>query len=76
MPLELTVQGFHTAHRLVLPMAIHCEGESYTQDGPVTDSVKRSVVLWYGVSSTVVWQGHEWFPGRPARVRELAETGY
>lgn len=76
LPSEFTIQRFLATHRLVLPALIYCEGQSYTQAGPIADTVKPSLVLWYGTSSVVLWQSREWLPGRAARLRELAETGY
>jgi hypothetical protein len=76
LPAELTTQRFVATHRVILPALIYCEGQSYTKAGPIADTIKPSLVLWYGISSAVLWQNKEWLPGRSARLRELAETGY
>jgi hypothetical protein len=76
LPPELLIEGFETTHRLTLPLLVYCEGQSFTRSGPIADTVKPSLVLWYGVSATVLWQSKEWLPGRRSRIRQLAETGY
>ncbi len=76
LPPELEVVGFVGSHRIALPFVLYYEGQSYTRRGAIADTVKPSLVLWYGFSAAVVWQNKEWFPGRPSRLRQLAETGY
>lgn len=76
LPSELAIQRFLATHRVVLPALIYCEGQSYTHAGPIADTVKPSLVFWYGASSVVLWQSKEWLPGRSTRLRQLAETGY
>ena len=76
MPPELTVERFVALHHVTFPLLLYYEGQSYTRNGPIADTVKPSLVVWYGVSATVVWQSKEWFPGRSSRIRQLAETGY
>ena len=76
MPPELTIERFVAFRRVTLPLLLYVEGQSYNRNGPIADTVKPSLVVWYGVSAVVVWQNKEWFPGRPSRIRRLAETGY
>ncbi len=76
MPPELTVERFVPFHRVTLPFLLYYEGQSYTRKGPIADTVKPSLVAWYGISATVLWQGKEWFPGRRFRMRQVAETGH
>jgi hypothetical protein len=76
LPPEMVIERFEMSHRVTLPLLLYCEGQSSTRSGYIADTVKPSLVLWYGLSATVVWQSKEWFPGRPSRIRQLAETGY
>jgi hypothetical protein len=70
------IDGFVTYRRIPLPAIWYYEGCSRTADGPVSDHVRTSLVVWYATGATVVWEDKEWFPGRPARLRRLADTGY
>jgi hypothetical protein len=76
LPSELVIERFETTHWVALPLLVYCEGQSYTRNGPVADTIKPSLVLWYGVSASVIWQSKEWLPGRSSRIQQLAETGY
>jgi hypothetical protein len=76
LPSRWKIDGFITNRRLAFPAVWYYEGCSRTADGPVSDHVRRSLVVWYGVGATVAWEDKEWFPGSAARLRTLAETGH
>jgi len=69
------IQTFVVERRMAFPGVWYYEGRSHTATGAISDHVHRSLVLWYGLGATVAWQDKEWFPGRSARMRRLAETG-
>lgn len=75
-PPELTIERFTGTHVVALPLVVYHKGQSYTRNGPIADHTKISFVMWYGFAATVLWQDKEWLPGRPSRIRRLAETGY
>ena len=70
------IERFVVEYGMALPAVWYYEGQSRTSAGAVSDHVHRSLVLWYGVGSSVVWQDKEWLPGSAAKMRHLAEAGH
>ena len=75
-PSTWTIARYAVQRRVPLPGVSYYEGQSHVAEGPVSDHVPRSIVLWYGFGAIVVWQDKLSFPGSVARMRSLAETGY
>ena len=76
LPPRWKIDGFVSSRRFIFPAVWYYEGCGRTADGPISDHVRRSLVVWYGVGAIVAWEDNLWFPGSPARMRTLAETGY
>ncbi len=76
LPRNWRIEGFIANRRIALPAVWYYEGCSRIAEGPISDHVRQSFVVWYGPGATVVLEDGLWFPGSAARIRTLAETGY
>jgi hypothetical protein len=75
MRFSTKVGGFVVHRRVPVVLFTYYDGQSTVDQREISCASRRSVVLWYGVDATLVWQDGLWFPDRPTVHRRFAETG-
>ena len=69
------VDGFVVHRRVPVLLFTYYDGQSTVHQREVSCASRRSVVLWYALDATLVWQDGLWFPDRSSVHQRYAETG-
>ena len=70
------VDGFSVERRVPILVFTYYYGQSLVNRRDISCASRHSVVIWYGLGASLVWQDGLWFPDRTVNHERFAKTGF